>query len=90
MPSEIAFVGKESFKSAVLDADKLFIVAPAAAIKDGGAFELMRISKEPLAVSCCLGICTAVDASAKPAHLCANPNTTISKCYHTGCNAAVR
>jgi hypothetical protein len=50
MPSEIAFVGGEAFVSAFRDANKLFIVAPAAAIKDGTAFEAMRASKEPLAV----------------------------------------
>eukprot|EP01043_Picozoa_sp_COSAG02_P036207 COSAG02_NODE_2637_length_8357_cov_7.120974_17_plen_57_part_00 len=54
MASEIVFVGGEDFVSAFNDANKLFIVAPAAAIADGTAFDAMRASKEPLAVSALL------------------------------------
>ena len=52
MPSEIRFVASD-FHTAVKAADKLFIVAPSAAIKDGTAFAALRASKDPLAVSCC-------------------------------------
>ena len=54
MPSEISFVDGAGFLPAVDHADKLFIVAPAAAIKDGSALEAMRTSKHALAVSFCL------------------------------------
>lgn len=57
MPSEIEFVSGEEFVSAFSDANKLFIVAPAGAIKDGTAFEAMRASKEPLAVRGLFLIC---------------------------------
>lgn len=58
MPSEISFVDGAGFLSAVDNADKLFIVAPSAAFKDGTAFEGLRTSKIPLAVSRHSSMCT--------------------------------
>lgn len=48
--SEIQFIGSDSFSASVKDAAKVYIVAPAAAIKSGDAFALLKASSSPLAV----------------------------------------
>ena len=53
MSSELKFVGRDGFGPAFIDADKIFIVAPSSALKDGTALEALRTSKTPLAVSLC-------------------------------------